>query len=75
MAIITSTKDVNSLIITITLSIVTLIGGLTWICISADRSIKNVNQRTNQQIVDETYRSCVQNSQYAKVNECKKVGE
>lgn len=66
-------KEVNQLIITITVCIVMLIGGLTWICILANRSIKDVNQKTTAQIVEERYQSCVANSHADKVKDCERA--
>jgi hypothetical protein len=73
MAIITNAKDLNQLILTITISVVMLIGGLTWICILANRSIKDVNQKTTAQIVEERYQSCITNSYADKVKDCERA--
>lgn len=71
MAIITSIKEVNQLIITCAASIVLLVGGLTWICLSADRGIKDVNQKTTAQIIEEQYQSCLTYS--SKSQDCRRA--
>lgn len=73
MAIITTAKEVNQLIITMTVCIVLLIGGLTWVITLATRTIKDVNQKSTEQIIEDRYQSCIANTYLDKVNECKRA--